>query len=75
MSETTDITGEVADLLADLRHISDRMARFETIPQAELAAFDGRKRALINKLEPGFHERQEQLAKGVRPGAMRLEND
>jgi hypothetical protein len=46
---------EVGDFLRDLRSVSDRMMRFEDIPQDELDALDTRKRALIEGIEPGFY--------------------
>ncbi len=51
-----DTIAETVDVLAHLRHISERMARFEDIPQAELDAFDARKRALCDRIEPGFYD-------------------
>ena len=50
---------EVADLLARLRDISDRLARFEDVPQADLDAFQAAKRRLVERIEPGFYDDEE----------------
>ena len=49
MAEVPSPPTGLADFLADLRYISGRMARFEDIPVAELAAFHARKRELLGR--------------------------
>ncbi len=57
MGETTTTSGlsveEVGDLLADLRSVSGRLARFEHVDQAELDRFEDRKRALLARIDKG----------------------
>lgn len=50
---------EVAAFLDDLRALSARLAAFEDVPADELAAFEARKRALIERIEPGYYDRGE----------------
>lgn len=45
------LTDDVADLLADLRHISGRLARFEEVDQVELDAFKARKMAVLTTVK------------------------
>jgi hypothetical protein len=45
--------GEVNDLLAHLRVLSGRYARFEDVPEAEVDAYLARKRDVLGRIDPG----------------------
>lgn len=54
MADSTEpavTVGEVGALLADLRTISGRLARFEPVTRHELTAFEARKRVLLGRIE------------------------
>lgn len=36
--------------------LSNRMRRFEPVPDDELAAFEARKESVVERIEPGFYE-------------------
>ena len=46
----------MSDLCAWLADISGRLRRFEAVSDAELAAFKARKRAVIERIEPGYYQ-------------------
>jgi hypothetical protein len=55
MADTTEApgVGEVADLLAELCDIGGPLARFDDVTADELAAFESRKRAVLDRIDPG----------------------
>lgn len=53
MADLTERPSGVGDLLAGLRDISGRLARFEDVPEAEMRAWKARKLALLGHVDTG----------------------
>lgn len=53
MTGPAPTVGEVADLLAELRTLSGRLARFEPVTADELGAYHARKVELFDRIDGG----------------------